>query len=185
MPTPPRPYDILHFYRCNVEILARSKLQLVPLIEADAIPESSRFFLMTLDEFEGELKRLRTELDQQVVLMLVASFEAILQTDRIERVKRKKKDTISKAIRRWWKHAARRRDDWVKIEELLRIWGKTLDNPGSIGQFFKLVRHRHWLAHGRYWIDKSGSAGIDPLEAWHIGKSLFDALPGVAVLPAV
>jgi hypothetical protein len=48
-----------------------------------------------------------------------------------------------------------------------------------------LLLFRHWLAHGRYWVEKSGLGQVDPFDAWQIGKAVFDVLPGFRPLPAL
>jgi len=74
---------------------------------------------MTLAECNTALAELRAELDQQVVLMLTASFESLFQLDRIERFERKKKGPLSRSLRKWWKGERRNPQKWLKMESLL------------------------------------------------------------------
>jgi hypothetical protein len=140
---------------------------------------------MTTDEFDQSLSELRRELDHQVVLMLTASYEAIFQTDLQERIKRRKKDDLSKALRSWWKDSRRRHEKWIDLASLLDVWKRTTGHRQVIGKMKSLLLFRHWLAHGRYWVDKSGLGYADPLEAWQIGRAVFDVLPGFRPLPAL
>ena len=42
----------------------------------------------------------------------------------------------------------------------------------------QLVKYRHWLAHGRYWTQKSGIRPT-PEQAWDTGTIVFAVLPGL------
>ncbi|HUY36440.1 MAG TPA: hypothetical protein VMV69_27130 [Pirellulales bacterium] len=118
------------------------------------------------------------DLDQSAVLLLVASFEATLQVDFHERVTRKKKDGVSKELRRLWSRNAPHHGltRWVTVEEIVDVWRKHVGHTALIGNFKQLVLYRHWLAHGRYWVQKSGLGDIDPFEAWQRGIALFNVL---------
>ncbi len=184
VPEPPQPIDVLRYYERCLEGVEALKRSIGPLIEAGTAVPASRFFGMTSDEFTESLLDLRRELDHQVVLMLTASFEAIFQIDLQERVKRRKKDPLSKELRSWWKDARRRRTEWIDLTSLLKVWKKSAGHSQVIGRMKSLVLFRHWLAHGRYWVDRSGLGDVDPLLAWQIGKAVFDVLPGFRPLPS-
>jgi hypothetical protein len=139
---------------------------------------------MTAEQFDRALAELREELDHQVVLMLTASFEAVFQTDLQNRIKRRKRDSASKALRTWWKSAPRRREKWIDLGSLLDVWKRTVGHGQVIGKMKSLLLFRHWLAHGRYWNDKSGLRDVDPFSAWEIGRDVFAVLPGFRPLPA-
>jgi hypothetical protein len=180
----PTPLDILRYYRQCIEALDALKRRIQPSLHTGTLEPTSGFFGMTPDEFNTSLVALRTELDYQVVMMLTASFEAIFQSDLQDRVRRKKKDPASKALRQWWKTNQCGTGKWIHMESLLDAWKKA--SPGhrqTIGRLRSLVLFRHWLAHGRYWPDKSGLGTVDPFTAWEIGKRAFAILPGLPSLP--
>ena len=182
---PPKPFDILRYYRRCLEALDALKRAVSPSLRAGALERTSQFFGMTSDEFDAALVELRRELDYQVVMMLTASFEAIFQSDLQDRVRRKKKDPLSKALRRWWHENQCGTGKWIHMESLLDAWKKTTTGHSRvIGRLRSLVLFRHWLAHGRYWPDKSGLKNVDPFTAWQIGKGVLAVLPGLPPLPA-
>jgi hypothetical protein len=107
---PPQPADVLRYYRRCLEAVEALKREVGPLRDTGTVARTGPFFGMTTDEFDQSLSELRRELDHQVVLMLTASYEAIFQTDLQERIKRRKKDDLSKALRSWWKGTRRRHE---------------------------------------------------------------------------
>ena len=184
--TRPLPTDILDYYRGCLEALDSLKTRLTPSFAGGIIASPSHFVGMMPGEFEEALAAMRRELDYQVVMMLVASFEAIFQADLSDRVSRRKKGTLSKALRKWHKDYRRRREAWINLQSLLEAWKKTVSGRRQvIDRLKRLLLFRHWLAHGRYWIDKSGLGNVDPYQAWQIGKQVFDALPEFSPLPSL
>jgi hypothetical protein len=173
----PSPPDIFEYYRRSIEALTALKLG-----TAGAVSVGSRFEGMTQDDVRVALDNLRNDLDQSVVLLL----EATLQADFHETITRKKKDGVSKELRKLWygnasKHGRSRR---VTVEEIVDVWKKHIGQTFVIGNFKQLVLYRHWLAHGRYWVQKSGLLLIDPFDAWQRGAALFNVLPGFQGLMA-
>jgi hypothetical protein len=180
----PTPLDIMRYYRRCLEALAALERTIWPSLHTGTLEGTSQFVGMTSDEFDAALVELRMELDYQVVMMLTASFEAILQADLQDRVKRKRKDPLSKALRQWWKKSRHGDERWIHMEELLDVWKRTVAGHGrTIGRLRSLVLFRHWLAHGRYWPDRSGLGKVDPFVAWQIGEKVFALLPGLPSLP--
>src|SRR5258708_2872834 len=103
---------------------------------------------MTAHEVEQALWELAQELDHEVTLLLTASFEATFQVDFRRRIARKKKDRLSKKLRKLWrKH---KRAKWVVVEDILDVWQKETGHVQAIGKLKQLIQFRHWLAHGRY-----------------------------------
>lgn len=180
----PQPIDILRYYRGSLEALEALDLALADPLAIGTLPAVSRFYGMTTDEVRDALGVQRGELESQVVLMLTASFESLFQQDRRDRFQRKKKGPLSKALRQWWKRHGNEGEQWFKMESLLDAWKKTEGHSHAIGRLKSLFLHRHWLAHGRYWTDRSGLGRVDPFLAWQIGKAVFNVLPGFPPLPA-
>lgn len=186
----PQPSEILNYYRRSLESLDLLKRHVMAAQVDGQFTDATLiapFRSMTPVEVESSINQLRDELHHQVVLMLVAAFEATLQADLQARLSRKGKDAASRHFRKLWHSRPKHRgaDEWVRIEAILDVWKSVIGKAEIIGDFKQLVMFRHWLAHGRYWIQKSGLPGdLDPFDAWERGKALFDVLPGFPPLPA-
>jgi len=134
---------------------------------------------MSVPEFEESLRDTRQELDSQVTMALIASFEAIIRLNFRGRISRRLKDPTSKRLRglaRAWRPGEAHK---ASLEQILDIWKQAVGNAQTIGRFKQLLKFRHWLAHGRYWAQTSGiTPEPDPEMAWEIGSALFKKLPG-------
>lgn len=135
------------------------------------LPEDSRFVGMSLLEAEAALEAMRDELDLEVSLALLASFEAEFQIDLRSRVGARKKDKLSKEL--YLLH--RRYSGRVPFDVVLDAWKKNKGHATLIGNLKWLLNVRHWLAHGRYW-EKEGIRW-SPHSVWEGGRALFDVLP--------
>ncbi len=133
---------------------------------------ASPYFGLAEHELVKDLRATREELDQQVVMMLVASAEAALMRDYHRRLARREKTGVRLAM----KDLPVDTRDGVKLGPLLRIWYEQTGNTKELTRMRLLVSHRHWLAHGRRWADKSGIRP-DPAEAAGIIREFFLRLP--------
>ena len=132
---------------------------------------------LSRQEFEDALLRLRQELDEQVTLVLVAAFEALLRIDRHDRVSRRLKDPISRGLR----DLSRDREGRVRLEDILDVHKQALGLAQVVGRLKQLLNYRHWLAHGRYWVQKAGIRA-DPFVTWEIGEALFSQVASIGSL---
>ncbi len=114
------------------------------------------------------------ELEDEVTMALVSSFEACLRIDFLERVYNKKRDKVSRAFREIY--ASRRdRGPRVPLEELLNTWRDVGEiGYALVGAVKQLFDYRNWLAHGGYWVFKSRK--YDPEEALAEAENLFGVL---------
>jgi hypothetical protein len=136
----------------------------------------ARFVAMTSEEVNDEIRRLTVELEQQIVMMLVASFEAVFQLDAQDRIQRKQKDAVSKRLRKLMSSKPARKRGPIDLEQILDFWKREIKaSRGAIGQFTQLLLYRHWLAHGRYWHQRSGLPWVDPIEANNRGRAALAA----------
>ncbi len=132
----------------------------------------SRFHGLSDAEIQDRLEQDRDELDRWTVLVLVASFEATLRADAQDRLQARTKDAARKPLRDLHnEHQGR-----VRLTDILEIW----DAHATIGAAVKqslgtLLKHRHWLAHGRHWVNKHG-AMPGPIEAHAILDDYAQAL---------
>ncbi len=110
----PQPTDILRYYGMSldaIDSLKREALASLGLSCADLAPPASALrFAGETDVLEA-VQRLRAELDHEVVLTLVAAFEAQLQVDFQGRIARKQRDNVSRQFRNLW-YARSRRACW-------------------------------------------------------------------------
>lgn len=150
--------DLIAAYEDNVEALERvwhARLA----VTADA---RSRFHGLPVAALQDRLERDRDELDQWVVMMLVSSFEAAVHTDARDRIDCRSKDDIRKPLRDLYDEYEPR----VRLEDILDLWSKHVAIGTTVNQTLRrLLRRRHWLAHGRHWVDKKSGLNPSPWDA--------------------
>jgi hypothetical protein len=146
--------------------------------------EHSPYAAWTDDEVDAHFGRLAHELHQWIVLMLAASFEALFHLDFTARVRKRLKDPVTKGMRRLSTLAKRHKHRRIELDQVLDVWNEMQPSArNAIGEFRQLMEYRHWLAHGRYWNQKSGLRSIEPLEAWRRGVAVL-AAASIALVPA-
>ncbi len=139
---------------------------------------SPRYVGKTREELDEEFVFQIVELGQLSMLGMLASTEAALRVDYIERVANKKKDNVSRRFRKRYKE---RGVEKIRLEEdILDTWkehGSGSQIKTAVGEFKSVLKLRHWLAHGRYWKPKLGRAeGYTPLDVFDICKLLLQAV---------
>ena len=74
--------------------------------------------------------------------------------DYLTRCNQKKKDALSRKMRRMYQIRGSR----VSLEDdILRLWKEAYPEYKSfISEVITAFKYRHWLAHGRYWEPKLG-----------------------------
>jgi hypothetical protein len=167
----PQPEDVLSHHR---ELLAQ--LEFAEANEATFSATQtvgSPFFALTLDELGVAWRRQRDELDERTVLLLMASFEATFQTDRAARLRLgPRRDPLVVALQ-----GIRARHGHIWFEHILDVWREQVTSITRIvGQLKQLVNRRHWLAHGRYFVDKSGVTAT-PADAMRVYQAVTARLP--------
>lgn len=131
-----------------------------------------QFAGLTSAEIDTALSELRDELDHQVTLALVASLEAAIRLDFLERASRRLKSDLNNQMRALHQaHGPR-----VALEDILDIWKSHTGKKAVVGDLKRLYHLRSWLAHGRYWHEKRSGMSPSPAEALAIGEA-FLALP--------
>jgi hypothetical protein len=121
----------------------------------------SRFHGLSDADIQDRLGQDREELDRWTVMMLVASFEATVRTDAQDRIAARTKDDVRKLLRDLHKEHEGR----VRLDDILEIWEAHATVAPTVKQSFRtLLKHRHWLAHGRHWTNKHGPMP-SPLDA--------------------
>jgi hypothetical protein len=94
------------------------------------------------------------ELDHSSSMTALAALEAAIRVDYLARVYDRRKDPLSRAMRAL--HGEKANNARLE-DELLEIWKR----EGSVASLVisevrAAFRYRHWLAHGRYWLLKTG-----------------------------
>ncbi|MFM7439499.1 MAG: hypothetical protein ACKO2V_12990 [Snowella sp.] len=113
-----------------------------------------RFVDYNINEIEQELQARLDELDRLTSFSILSSLEASLRMDYLTRCNQKKKDALSRKMRRIYQIRGSR----ASLEDdILRLWKETFpEYKGFISEVITAFKYRHWLAHGRYWEPKLG-----------------------------
>jgi hypothetical protein len=166
MPTARPAAEILEYHRRSVaalRVLARGGLAgLGP--QAATFPRTEEAFAEVLDE-------MRQELDDEVVLALVASGERVLRLDYGAR----QAGVAAAAVR--FRHLEERYNGRVPLEEILDVRKDVAVAPTEAGNFKRMYVYRHGLAHGRF-FNKSGLHHAEPADADEVIRELFAKIQG-------
>jgi hypothetical protein len=161
MPTARTAAEILEYHRQSVaalRVLARGGISgLGP--QAATFPRTDEALAEVLDE-------MREELDDEVVLALVASGERMLRLDYLAR----QVGGAPAAAR--FRHLEDRYGGRVPLEEILDVWKEVAAASNEAGHFKQMYVYRHGLAHGRF-FNKSGLHHAAPADADGAIQELF------------
>jgi hypothetical protein len=115
---------------------------------------NSRFANYTSNEIEAELKARLDELDRLASFSILSALEASFRINYLMRCNQKRKDTLSRKMRKMYQIKGSR----ISLEDdILRLWKETYpEYKGFISDVVTAFKYRHWLAHGRYWEPKLG-----------------------------
>lgn len=172
----PTPSELWEHYEAAVEGLSMLERRVLRIAHGRFIGRESRYFGMTPEEVSDELRAMREELDASTKLVLVAACEAILQLDFQQHKRRPARDPARTALRQ----LAKESDGSPTLDDLLDCWRSVASVRKVVGEFKQVVAHRHWLAHGRYWVDKCGLTVVSPEDVVLRAKAMFASLPGLA-----
>ena len=120
-----------------------------------------QFFGLTPSEISANLKLQILELEYDASLSLLGAIEALFRIDYAIRCEQKDKTDISRRFRVLFsKHQYK-----LPLEDVIfEQWKKEpLVKPSIMSNLKGAFKYRHWLAHGRYWIHKSGKYDFDGL----------------------
>jgi hypothetical protein len=134
-------------------------------------------FGMNLAELDAYFENLLDEADKQACLFLIASAEAAIRVDFLERVYEKRKDRVSRAFRDIYKSRCEHDKTRVRLDrDILETWASEITRAKTaVGTFKGALKFRHWLAHGRYWVPKLGRK-YDPIGIVQIVMDLFGVI---------
>ncbi len=114
--------------------------------------EQKDFLGMTRNEIRTYFQKLQNELETAYVFKIISVAEGIFRQDFNKRKQLKKP---KKEPDRTFKNKDIKGHIRLK-EDILDIWKKKIfeQNQWVISQFYELLKYRHWIAHGQYWIYK-------------------------------
>ncbi|MCA8921616.1 MAG: hypothetical protein KDD82_07375 [Planctomycetes bacterium] len=144
------------YYECSVQALASLRSDL----RAGRPVAINHFLGLTNDEVDDLLSELRAELNHEVCLALAAYFEGVLRVDMVARARGSKREN-EKGMRDLNRHMrgllkeANGEVHRVRWDEVLDAW-KAVGDSKVVGAMKPVVKFRHWLAHGRYFPERSG-----------------------------
>lgn len=168
----PRLAGLVTYYERSVEALDH-------LDRATRVGRSKCFVGMSVREVGDALGEMRTELDREVTLALMAASEALLRVDSEQRlgIRRKEIPSISRRFKALADDASKSRRGGVPLVEILELWKSEVNRPARFAAFEEYVKVRHWLAHGRYWEPRSARKPV-PQDVLVVIDALFGVLPG-------
>ena len=130
-------------------------------------------------ELKYELQARLEEIDRTSTLSVLSAIEAIFRIDYLERCYTKKKDPISRVFQQLYKKEGPR----VSFEKhILFVWER--ESTGAsivIARLKDVFKYRHWLAHGRYWVLKTGKRNrYDYRDVFLLAETLINSFPFVS-----
>jgi len=113
-----------------------------------------KFFGYTLSEIEEHFEENVNELERLVCFDLISATEGALRVDFYSRIAARKKTDLT----RDFKQIRKEKEGRISLEQdIIEKWKEYY--PAQ-KRFFSdltgLLKYRHWLAHGRYWVPKLG-----------------------------
>jgi hypothetical protein len=131
-----------------------SKRALILYFSLHSFDYNYRFVDYSINEIEQELQARLDELDRLTSFSILSSLEASFRIDYLTRCNQKKKDALSRKMRKIYQIRGSR----ASLEDdILRMWKETYpEYKIFISEVITAFKYRHWLAHGRYWEPKLG-----------------------------
>jgi hypothetical protein len=129
----------------------------------------------TRKEIEDFFDAQRAELEFLAMSELLATTEAVLRLDFRHRVKKRKKDSLSRRyleLQKQIKVAGGRVPIGLSEDILEALSGEGV----KVSDFRGALKLRHWLAHGRYWQPKPGYQ-YTPEVFFDISRDLMSSIP--------
>lgn len=161
-------YDVLYKSLVNY----RDVLLLSMKTRTTDIPE--QFLGYTIDELVRYFAGQVAELDRTMCLNVIAATEAKLRKDYLQRGYNRPSDPQSRVLRAVYSVKGNR----ASLEEdILEAWKQAEPSArGAIGELKSVLGLRHWLAHGRYWVQKLGR-NYDFFSVFAVCQTLQTKLP--------
>jgi hypothetical protein len=130
-----------------------------------------RFTGYSLQEISSEMSRIILEHERDSALKILASIEAVLRLDYLQRCDGLRKDLLSRELKKVFN---KKRDKARLDDDIIGAWKKYSGiNPEIFHELIAAFNYRHWLAHGRYWIPKLGRQKYDFTYLYILAESFF------------
>lgn len=141
---------VWNWYQCQQKLSLIKKNHLLSEIRNNQAPTDPSFFGMTIED----INEFFYELEYLAMLDLLASAEATIKVDFLNRVYDRKKDNISRKFRDTYNE----KKNNISLEnDILDAWKELVPaTKKEVSDFKGALNLRHWLAHGRYWTPKFG-----------------------------
>lgn len=113
------------------------------------------------------------ELDLSSSMSVMSALEAAIRRDYLIRAYERRRDTLSREFRVLHREVGNR----AKIDkDLLRLWRENSGiSTALISEVTIAFKHRHWLAHGRYWTQKLGKK-FDYFSLYQIAEEFVEEM---------
>lgn len=117
------------------------------------------FYDFTIEEVDEKFEIEILEAERDAALNLLAAIEAMFRIDYSIRCEMKDKTELSRRFRSLYATYQSR----ISLEDtIFEEWKDSqLVKASVISELRGAFKYRHWLAHGRYWVLKSGRAHYD------------------------
>jgi len=164
---------ILQYFYDTEQALILYEDEIVSSAVSRNMPTDNTFFGLSVPEVRERFISDRSELGKTTVLSLIAATEADFRVDYLSRVQARKKDKISKAFRQLFRE---KRQFAALDKDLLRVWRDSDRELESVtNPFVEALKYRHWLAHGRYWLNRVNKS-YTPENVYLICENLLNAV---------
>jgi hypothetical protein len=111
------------------------------------------FLEYNINALQTELDGRIEELDRSTSFTILAAIEAHIRVDFLQRCYNKDKDDLSRKFRALYK----KKGSKVSLsEDILELWKDFASDRSVVSDLKSALNFRHWLAHGRYWVAKTG-----------------------------
>ena len=139
----------------------------------------AKFTGYSVTELTSQLQTRLEEIDRTSALSVLSAIEAVFRIDYLRRCYyTKKKDPVSRAFRKLYKEKERRASF---EDDILSVWEQ--ESTGAsiiIAGLRDVFKYRHWLAHGRYWVLKTGKKnGYDYQDVFLLAQTVISSFPFV------
>lgn len=139
-------------------------------------PYESQFIDFTRQQVKEFFEEQRSQMELAAMLELLATTEAVLRIDFRNRVKKRRKDPLSRRYREIHRDRSSMNErPRIRLsEDVLEALSE--EEGVNVSAFRGALKLRNWLAHGRWWPPKLGFI-YTPELVFDISKTLIDSIP--------
>jgi len=135
-----------------------------------------KYYLMSYGKLNEYFANEITEHSMIYSFKMIATTEAILRIDYDKRIKNRYKDNLSRDFR----SINNTYQNGVPLNITIDLWVQNYPSAKKhFSEFRRILNERHWIAHGRYWILKSGKIH-DLLDVFLTCQSIINLINATA-----